>query len=642
MRRPLGSSNFGSGLAGDVGLRYPTYMEDFRVSATAVPKLCGATLFMYFACLAPVVAFGGAMQLATRGQLGIRETILSRGICGMLYALFAGQPMTIIGPTGLTLAFTTALYAWATPLGIPFLPMYSWVGLWTSLFLTLASLGNAANLIRFCTRFTEDVFNAFLGTSYLFTSLEALASRCITAAAAAAAGVATAASASASALLSLIYGLLTFTACQLSATISASRYFSAEVRAFINDFGPALAVGVVSLLSLSSFSRLLAEVPRLAVPTVASGFNLGRALLVPIWTLPTRHRLLAAIPALLLAILFFLDQNITVRTVNSKENHLRRRATYHLDLLVLGLLTGLASICGLPWMCGATVESINHIRSLTSSHTIPASNSSAPATLDEGAESGSLLSPSELTLVADAFDKADKDGSNEIEPPELVALLRQPPQGTKRPELSVEEAAALTASAYQSFDKNNDGALQYGEFAAWFRDRRDAKGDAQSEGGRAKTGGFAAAVETTVLETRLSGFAVHALVLATLSFVSSLRVVPVAVVNGVFLYLGKKVMGGNQFLARVGALAIPGPAGLRSTSPAERSILTLGRRATLTFTGLQLACLGVLWALKLTPGMGMIFPAAIGGLMLVRARLLPRLFTRQQLGIIDTPFGSML
>jgi len=134
---------------------------------------------------------------------------------------------------------------------------------------------------------------------------------------------------------------------------------------------------------------------------------------------------------------------------------------------------------------------------------------------------------------------------------------------------------------------------------------------------------------------------VHALVLSTLSFVSSLRVVPVAVVHGVFFYLGEKVMRGNQLLARVQALAVPRPAALRAESPAERSVLTLGRRSAAVFTGLQLACLGTLWALKLTPGLGMIFPASICGLMVIRVKLLPRLFTRQELGTLDTPFGSM-
>ena len=122
-------------------LRRPTYLADWTsaLSREKFTNFVGATLFLYFACLAPVVAFGGAMQVATGGQLGIIETILSRGVCGMLYAALAGQPMTFIGPTGLTLTFTTALYAFVAPRGIPFLPMYTWVGLWTSGFLLIAS-----------------------------------------------------------------------------------------------------------------------------------------------------------------------------------------------------------------------------------------------------------------------------------------------------------------------------------------------------------------------------------------------------------------------------------------------------------------------------------------------------------------------
>ena len=136
------------GLRSDMALRRPTYLQDWRAGFTI--KTVGATLFLYFACLAPVVAFGGAMQVATQGQLGIVETILSRGVCGMIYAIFAGQPMTFVGPTGLTLTFTTALYLWAAPRGVPFLPMYSWVGVWTSIFMLSAACTNLAGLIRYC------------------------------------------------------------------------------------------------------------------------------------------------------------------------------------------------------------------------------------------------------------------------------------------------------------------------------------------------------------------------------------------------------------------------------------------------------------------------------------------------------------
>ena len=78
--------------------------------------------------------------------------------------------------------------------------------------------------------------------------------------------------------------------------------------------------------------------------------------------LSLKYRLLAAIPAVFLATLFFLDQNITVRTVNSPQNKLKKGAAYHLDLFALASITLASSLLGLPWMCSATVQSLNHVR----------------------------------------------------------------------------------------------------------------------------------------------------------------------------------------------------------------------------------------------------------------------------------------
>lgn len=53
-------------------------------------------------------------QQVTQGTLGVIEYVISCGVGGMVYAAFGGQPMTFIGPTGLTLAFMTALYRCST------------------------------------------------------------------------------------------------------------------------------------------------------------------------------------------------------------------------------------------------------------------------------------------------------------------------------------------------------------------------------------------------------------------------------------------------------------------------------------------------------------------------------------------------
>ena len=558
-----------------------------------------------------------------------------------------------------SLSFAT----FATPTGVPFLPMYAWVGLWTSGFLLTAACTNLAGtarntlltsslhvcpvasargtqsqgghhatlaregLIRYCTRFTEEVFNSFLGSTYIWAATNSLYGQLRVAALATAAGAAGAGLASGSALLSLVLAGLTLGLCQASSDLSTSRYFTERARSLVADFGPACSVALVSMFSASRVVRLLADVPRLGLPT--GTITLGRPLLVPLFALPLKYRLLAALPAVFLAILFFLDQNITVRTVNSPVNKLLPRPTYHLDLAVLALLTAATSLCGLPWMCAATVESINHVRSMTV-YKKPAQTEDlvSPAELDER----------ELADLRMMFDSLDEGKKGSISSDKLVSLLRS--RSLLEGELlTTAEAARQAAGVLQRFDQSGDGKLQFPEFVSLCV--ASAKGEQVMPNPNLENDDEDDAGEISVVETRLSGFLVHAMVLGTLSCVSSLRVVPIAVVNGVFLYLGRKVMQGNQFLQRLRALAVPLPLDLDTKSPAERSILVLGRDAALTFTGLQLACLATLWALKLTPGLGMVFPAAIGALMFMRAQLLPRVFTRRQLGVIDTPIWNI-
>lgn len=51
---------------------------------------------------------------------------------------------------------------------LPFLPIYSWVGLWTSGMLITLSLVGASNLIKYATQFTDDVFNALLAVNFIY------------------------------------------------------------------------------------------------------------------------------------------------------------------------------------------------------------------------------------------------------------------------------------------------------------------------------------------------------------------------------------------------------------------------------------------------------------------------------------------
>lgn len=67
------------------------------------------TLFLFFACLSPAVGFGALFSAVTCGAIGTIEMVSSTAICGIMYAMFAAQPLTIIGSTGPVLAFVACL-----------------------------------------------------------------------------------------------------------------------------------------------------------------------------------------------------------------------------------------------------------------------------------------------------------------------------------------------------------------------------------------------------------------------------------------------------------------------------------------------------------------------------------------------------
>jgi len=129
-----------------------------------------------------------------------------------------------------------------------------------------------------------------------------------------------------------------------------------------------------------------------------------------------------------------------------------------------------------------------------------------------------------------------------------------------------------------------------------------------------------------VTETRTTGFITHAMLIATIYLLPTLKHLPIPVVSGVFLFLGRKLMTGNTFLRRV----------LQSVAekdrlPQDHPIHLLGRHKMNLFTGIQLLCLGGLWTFKQNSAISIFFPSVIGMLMLIRKFILPKIYSEEEL-----------
>ncbi|XP_028457622.1 electrogenic sodium bicarbonate cotransporter 4 isoform X4 [Perca flavescens] len=134
-----------------------------------------------------------------------------------------------------------------------------------------------------------------------------------------------------------------------------------KLRKLISDF--AIFMSIMSFVGLDMLMGL--DTPKLIVPTEVKPTRPDRGWLVmPFGKNPWWWYVASFVPALLVTILIFMDQQISAVIVNRKENKLKKGCGYHLDLFWVGVLMAACSFMGLPWYVAATVISIAHIDSL--------------------------------------------------------------------------------------------------------------------------------------------------------------------------------------------------------------------------------------------------------------------------------------
>lgn len=403
------------GLINDVKRKAPWYWSDFK-DAFAMQSLA-SYIFLYFACLTPIVTFGGLLSDATEQRIAAIESLVSGLLCGVVYGLFSGQPLTILGSTGPVLVFETILFQFCGTNGLDYLSFRLWVGLWICFFLIVLVALDASAYVKYITRFTEENFATLIAFIFIIKAIQKVihigdhhdpppfllsdnctcvpdddgnftyvanvtwenitkASDCfhyngtlngsacpeehspehpLTLAESVLHGC------SDVFLMSILLFICTFLIAINLKDFKTSPFFPAKIRSFISDFGVIIAIALMTTLDYLAGI----DTPKLSVPDKFQPTWSGRGWVIPFFNGNPWWTLLAAIiPALLGVILIFMDQQITAVIVNRKEHKLKKGGGYHLDLFVLAILIGINSILGLPWFVAATVLAINHVNSL--------------------------------------------------------------------------------------------------------------------------------------------------------------------------------------------------------------------------------------------------------------------------------------
>ncbi|XP_039479606.1 sodium bicarbonate cotransporter 3 isoform X18 [Drosophila santomea] len=383
------------GLINDIKRKAPWYISDYK---DALSMQCVASwIFLYFACLSPIITFGGLLAEATGKHMAAMESLVSGFVCGMGYGFFSGQPLTILGSTGPVLVFESIIYEFCQRMGWEYMTFRFWIGMWVAGICIVLTAIDASALVCYITRFTEENFATLIAFIFIYKAIENVVVigknfpvnqgvyNCVcTPPIGSNASVIDYAMYNWDSceshngilvgggcgtpptenvfLMSVVLCAGTFLISTVLKEFKNALFFPSIVRQYISDFSVLIAIFAMSFFDYSmGVPTQKLEVPNELKPTLST-----RGWLIPPFAEknPWWSPIIAVFPALLGTILIFMDQQITAVIVNRKENKLKKGCGYHLDLFILSILIAICSMMGLPWFVAATVLSINHVNSL--------------------------------------------------------------------------------------------------------------------------------------------------------------------------------------------------------------------------------------------------------------------------------------
>ncbi|KAL7637478.1 UNVERIFIED_CONTAM: hypothetical protein RMT77_012206 [Armadillidium vulgare] len=411
------------GLIQDVKIRHSQYLSDFKDGLS--PQVLSACIFIFFATLSPAITFGGMYSDLTDRYIGVGETLLVTSINGLIFALFAAQPLLIVGATGPLMIFDMSLLQFCESMDLDFLSIRAWVGMWILLIGLLVAAFEAVTIVKKFTRFTEEIFSTLVCIIFIYGAFEKLSiifknhplqsyefhisnvgesplinrtydifereegdqidfdddeedfmEKSIT-------GIirnGTFHNSTISqeekivlfnqpntALLSMCLMLGTFLIAWKLKHFRNSKYLGRGIRRALGDFGVPIAIFLMVLLDYliqDTYTDKL-SMPEGLEP---SNSEVRGWLINPfgvVKSLPVWCMIAAAPASLLLFVLIFIEENICHLILSKPERCLKKGSGFHLDIVLSCFINTLSGFLGAPFMGPACVRTIAHMSSLT-------------------------------------------------------------------------------------------------------------------------------------------------------------------------------------------------------------------------------------------------------------------------------------
>ncbi|CAL5352173.1 unnamed protein product [Camellia sinensis] len=541
----------------------------------------------------------------TEGVLTAVQTLASTAICGIIHSIIGGQPLLILGVAEPTVLMYTFMFNFAKErpdLGHKlFLPWTGWVCVWTAILLFLLAILGACSIINRFTRVAGELFGLLIAMLFMQQAVKGLVDefripqrenpKLIE-------FIPSWRFANGMFALVLSFGLL-LTGLR-SRKARTWRYGSGWLRSFVADYGVPLMVIIWTAVSYIPSGNVPKGIPRrLFSPNPWSpGAYANWTVIKDMLDVPIIYIFGAFIPATMIAVLYYFDHSVASQLAQQKEFNLRKPPSFHYDLLLLGFLTLMCGLLGIPPSNGVIPQSPMHTKSLaTLKHQFASESTGCDSTPKY---------EKELKLGTIVWEYARSLSTN-ADPSDLPGAL-----GSGMGLNELKESTIQLASSMGNIDAPVDETVF----------------DVEKE--------IDDLLPVEVKEQRVSNLLQATMVGGCVAAMPFLKMIPTSVLWGYFAFMAIESLPGNQFWERILLLF---------TAPSRRYkvleeyhatfVETVPFKTIALFTIFQttylLICFGITWV----PIAGLLFPLMIMLLVPVRQYLLPKFFKGPHLQDLD-------
>ncbi|RPB20202.1 hypothetical protein L211DRAFT_792526 [Terfezia boudieri ATCC MYA-4762] len=315
--------------------------------------ILASAVYVFFTNLLPGITFASDLYHLTGENYGTIEVVFSTGLCGIIFALFSAQPLTILGVTGPFCILSERIYyLCSNTIHIEYMPFMAWCCIHAAWMHWLLAIFNAHDwTMDYVTTFSTEIFSLLNSVIYFHKAIQELQR-------------AHANNSLASFLYSIIGCVGTFLVAVVLASANSWPVFHRYVRMGLTEYAAAISIilfiGIPHIGELNSLDQ-----QRLPISTDFQPTLPGRTqFFVRFWELPLGWCFAAMIPGLIITILFFFDVEVSTICATVSRYNLRKPGGYAWDVALLGFTTGFCGILGIPPANGLLPQAPLHSESL--------------------------------------------------------------------------------------------------------------------------------------------------------------------------------------------------------------------------------------------------------------------------------------